>query len=75
MSYVWSSLNLIVEAERFCGKAQEWGVLTGSEILYSCKTLVVIRMTTAWCRSGIAASVDSAKPGSVLAAVQMLCFY
>lgn len=50
-------------------------MLTGSEILYSCKSLVVIRVTTTWCRNGFTASVDSAKPGSALAAVQMLCFY
>lgn len=50
-------------------------MLTGSVILCSCKRLVVICMTTARCRSGTTASVDSAKPGSVLAAVEMLCFY
>lgn len=47
-------------------------MITRSEILYSCESLVVIHMATAWYQSGITASVDSAKPGSVLTAVQML---
>lgn len=50
-------------------------MITGSEILYSCKSLVVIHMATMWFQSGITASVDSAKSGSVLTAVQMLGFY
>lgn len=49
-------------------------MITGSEILYSCKSLVVIHMATTWYQSGITASVDSAKSGSVLTAVQMLGF-
>lgn len=36
-------------------------MITGSEILYSCKSLVVIHMATTWYQSGITASVDSAK--------------
>lgn len=56
-------------------EGQEWEVKTRSEILYSCESLVVIHMATAWYLSGITASVDSAKPGSVLTAVQMLGFY
>lgn len=67
VSYVWS-----VDAVRFCGKHRE--VLNGSEILFSCKSLVVICMTTIWRRNGIAAFEDGAKPGSVLAAVHIPCF-
>lgn len=50
-------------------------MITGSEILYSCKSLVVIHMAATWYQSEITASVDSAKPGSVLTSVQMVGFY